>query len=122
MTPADAALWLKDVSYHDYTFEVEHNLDWTSFYLQGWYVDRDIATGDTAIQRTRKWQLSQHMTKSEFIQTVFKCALTSAEHRVREGFLYKGKRVYSPHFDVDALHGLCVDKAFDYRKEAPHDR
>ena len=54
-------------------------------------------------QKTRKWRLSRYMTKSEIVQTALLCVLTSAEHQVREHFLYKGKRVFGPHFDVDEL-------------------
>jgi hypothetical protein len=29
--------------------------------------------------------------------------MTSAEHRVREHFSYKGKRIFGPHIDVEKL-------------------
>jgi hypothetical protein len=45
-----------------------------------------------------------------------KCLLTSAEHRIREHFLYRGERVFGPHYDVDALVELCRAKRFDYRR------
>ena len=57
------------------------------------------------------------MVKSEIVQTALKCILTSAEHRVREHFKYRGSRVYGPHFDVEALHELCIARKFDYRKD-----
>jgi hypothetical protein len=87
-------------------------------YLQARYLEADIITGDEEWQTTRKWQLSPHMVKSEIVQTAFKCALTSAEHRVREHFLYKGKRIFGPHFDVDALVQICEEKRLDYRRDA----
>ena len=74
-----------------------------SIYLQGAYSEADVKTGRVEIQKTRRWFLSPQMVKSEIVQTVFKCVLTSAEHRTREWFKYRGKAVFGPHFDVDAL-------------------
>lgn len=76
-------------------------------YLQAEYDEPDTHTGVLATQKTRKWRLSPHMTRSELVQTALKCALTSAEHRIREAFRYRGEQVYGPHFDVDALAKLC---------------
>jgi len=111
----DFMMCLQDVKFRDYEFMAEHT--GTRMYLQGQYYEPDILTGEVRLQKTRKWLLSEHMTKSEFIQTVFKCALTSMEHRTREHFLYKGERVYSPHYDVDALVELCQAKRFDERDD-----
>ena len=68
---------------------------------------------------TRKWLLSSHMTRSELAQTALKCVLTSVEHRVREHFLYRGERVFGPHFHVEALHGLCTEFKLDPREPMP---
>lgn len=84
-------------------------------YLQGRYLEPDIVTGDVTDQHTRKWMLSEHMVPSELVQTALKCALTSAEHRVREHFLYKGERVFGPHFDIEALHEIARARRLDYR-------
>jgi len=68
------------------------------------------------LQRTRRWFISPEMRKSELVQTAFKCIMTSAEHRVREHFRYKGELVYGPHFDVEKLVELCkTRKASEYR-------
>jgi hypothetical protein len=102
------------IDYEGYVFEVfEKN---GVPYLQARYLEPDIVTKKLEWQHTRKWQLSEHMVKSEIVQTALKCALTSAEHRVREHFLYRGERVFGPHYDVDALFELCRTKRFDYRR------
>jgi hypothetical protein len=51
----------------------------------------------------RKWLVTQHMTDSEFVQTVFKACLTAVEHEVREQFLYQDVSVFDPHYDLDRL-------------------
>ena len=99
--------------YADYEFKVMEKNGVP--YLQGRYLEPDIVTGDVTDQHTRKWMLSEHMVPSEIVQTALKCALTSAEHRVREHFLYKGERIFGPHFDVEALHELARTRRLDYR-------
>ncbi|KUZ70706.1 hypothetical protein WI40_14070 [Burkholderia ubonensis] len=108
---------LRDIRFLDYTFLVVQPVRGGSPYLQASYVEPDVVTGAPEAQSTRKWQLSLHMTKSEFVQTAFKCCLTSMEHRAREHFRYRGAAVYGPHFDVDALLSLCATKRFDYRAD-----
>ncbi len=83
--------------------------------LHATYVEKDIITNKLETQHTRHWRLTPSMTKSEIVQTVFKLCLTSAEHRCREHFLYRSKRVFGPHFDVDALHSICGK--LDYRQD-----
>lgn len=83
-------------------------------YLQAEYQEFDFSKDHRSWQKTRKWYLSPHMTDSEFYQTCFKCVLTSMEHRAREMFKYRGKRVFGPHFNIDALHSICGQ--LDYRK------
>lgn len=92
---------LGDVSALDYDFVVEDS-DGRP-YLQVTYDEACVVTGSAAPQSGRKWWLSQYMTKSEIVQTAFKAVVTSMEHRAREGFTYRGRRVFGPHFDVDEL-------------------
>lgn len=101
------------VEFGDYAFAVSEAHG--SIYLQATYDEADIVTGVVEKQHTRKWLLSPAMTKSEIVQTCFKLALTSAEHIVREEFKYRGRRIFGPHFDVDALHRICGDREFDVR-------
>jgi len=107
---------LSEVRYLDYNFGLYDDGVGTA-YLQANFPEADIVTGRIEQQFTRKWRLSEHMTKSEIIQTAFKCCLTSEEHRCREHFRYKGSAVYSPNYDVDELEKLCKAHKFDYRKE-----
>lgn len=105
---------MESVSFLDYRFKVIADSR-GSIYLQASYLEPDIITGEIERQFTRQWLLSPAMVKSEIIQTAFKCVITSAEHRVREHFTYKGARIFGPHFDVDALADICEKKRLDYR-------
>lgn len=64
-------------------------------------------TGEKYSEGGRKWDLSEHMTESEIVFTIFKATLTFIEHELREQFLYKGKRIFDPHIDVNALLSVC---------------
>jgi hypothetical protein len=102
-------------TYPDYEFRVLVD-GRGAVYLQGSYVEPDTITGKLESQVTRRWFLSPEMTRSEIVQTVFKCVVTSMEHRAREWFRYKEQPVFAPHFDVDALFDLCVARKFSTRK------
>lgn len=67
-------------------------------------------------QRSRKWRLSEFMTKSEIVQTCLKAVLTVEEHEAREEFMFKGESIFGPHFDVDELYELCLGGALDKRE------
>lgn len=103
---------LADVKFPDYNFEVIESAG--ELFLQAFYAEADIVTKVYEAQRTRKWVIEVQHTKSQIVQTAFKCVLTSMEHRAREHFKYRGKRIFGPHFDVDALHQICADRRFDY--------
>ena len=97
---------VNDCAFYPFIFDV--SVDGRgAIYLQGHFVEEDVNDGTPAPQHTRRWLLSPHMTKSEIVQTVFKCAITASEHEVRERFTYRGRTVFGPHFDVDALWGIC---------------
>lgn len=86
-----------------------------AIYLQGKYMDRDTTSKEFEQQLTRRWFLSPQATRSEIVQTAFKCVMTSMEHRAREWFTYHGHPVFNPHFNVDALWQLCEEGKFDTR-------
>jgi hypothetical protein len=96
-----------DCTFQDYTFVIKESRT-GAVYLQATYLEADTLTGKVELQHTRRWFLSPSM--SEIVATAFKCALTSMEHRTREWFLYKGRAVYQPHYDVDALWAICEER------------
>ena len=106
---------LLECRFPDYEFEVVADSR-GSIYLRAGYDEPDVTTGRTEHQVTRRWLLSPQMTRSEIVQTAFKCVMTSMEHRTREWFRYKGQAIFGPHFDVDVLCQICLDGAFDKRE------
>jgi hypothetical protein len=88
-----------------------------AIYLQGFYDEADVKTGLPERQQTRRWFLSPSMSKSEIVQTVFKCVMTSMEHRAREHFRFRERAVFGPHFNVDRLWELCEDENLEYRRQ-----
>lgn len=86
-------------------------------YLQARFMAPDCKTGEFEQQYTRKWYVSAESTKSEVVQTAFKCVLTSLEHEARETFTYRGQPVFGPHFDVDQLAGALAMNGRGVRDE-----
>lgn len=116
MTAAFAKEILLAVAFPGYTFEV-HGDFYTVTYLQATFMAPRTDLGGAPVeQKTRKWLLSAHMTRSELVQTAFKCALTSLEHEAREQFTYKGAPIFGPHFDVEGLVDYCGLRALDTRE------
>lgn len=124
LTQADMIVILDDIKVPEFDFQLHLDDDHIGdefagerFYLQGHYLEKDITTKVTEPQSTRKWPLSKHMTKSELVQTAFKCYLTSMEHQARESFRYRGRLVFGPHIDVEQLWALVgQDRNLDYRR------
>lgn len=109
MTIDDMREVIADVNFPEYHFgivESGHGF----IYLQASYDEADTVTGNMDRQYTRRWPLSPAMTKSEIVSTVFKCVLTSMEHKTREHFLYRDRAIYQPHFDVESLWNICEER------------
>ena len=82
------------IFYKDWTLTLNKN----PFYLQWSFEDPTEGT-----QYCRKWLLTEDMSRSEIVSTAFKAVMSAEEHEARETFRYRNRRVFGPHFDVDAL-------------------
>jgi len=89
------------------------------FFLQVQYMEADVETGVVEKQQARKWYISPYSTESEIVETAFKACRTSMDHVLKEHFLYKGRRIYSPHFDVNARIAMCDARQYDARIPPP---
>ena len=105
------------ISFPGYTFLLVGNFIGATYLQATFHAPCNLSGGKPVKQTTRKWQLSAHMTPSELVQTAFKCVLTSVEHEAREQFLYRGKPIFGPHFDIERLVDLCEqgDMALEVR-------
>ncbi|MPZ36633.1 MAG: hypothetical protein GEU95_00995 [Rhizobiales bacterium] len=99
---------LRNVTYPGLTFIVGEGSA-APFWLQVQCDGICNVTGQRMKWHGRKWLLSQHMTKSEVVQTAFKAVLTAFEHEIRETFKYQGAAIFGPHFSVDRLVSLAAD-------------
>jgi hypothetical protein len=104
---------LAEVAFEDYTFHVYPDREGAK--VQATYPEEDVVSGRIETQYTRKWLVSPYAVKSEIVKTLFKLCATSAEHRLREHFLYRGRRIFGPHIDVDVL--WEASRKIDVRKD-----
>lgn len=112
-TRAQILTILKKVEFLDRRFHLKEKGD--GFLLQLSYMEKDIETGKMARQFSRKHYVSPFMTETEIVDTCFLCVMRSFEHVAREHFLYKGRRVQSPHFSMAARLEMCDRHAYDER-------
>lgn len=119
-TPEDVRAILNEIDCGEYQFNLL--IKEGDMFLQLAYVEPCIITGHEKVQKTRKWYISPWMVKNEIVQTALKAVLTSMEHRAREMFKYRGRRIYGPHFDVDALWVICGSRSsIDVRADSEPD-
>lgn len=72
------------------------------FYFQIEAVRLDTFTGKPGTGRGGKAYLSEEATDSELVQTIFGLYDFYCHHEVRETFLWRGRRVFGPHVDINA--------------------
>ena len=106
---------IKNIEFPEREFSLFDKGD--GFLLQVSYWEEDIDHPELGPQKqmARKWYVSPYATETEVVETAFKAIRTSMEHVVREHFTYKGRRICSPHFNVNAMMRLCDDGDFDLR-------
>lgn len=111
-----------DEKKHKRTFRFEQvsKEDADHFFLQVTYKEKDINTGKMEKQGGRKWLISPFMTDTEIVETAFTACVRSMLHVTKEHFKYKGERVYSPHFDVEARFNMCRRKEYETRLPIPN--
>ena len=66
-------------------------------------VHKQVQLGKELKEEERKAYINPAQTDSSIVRTVLARFMAYFEHEVREAFLYKGKRIYGPHIDVEAL-------------------
>ncbi len=98
---------MKVLKYRDWQFHVWEEDGRMFLQIRFWEIDND--TGKLSLQHCRKWVLSEHMTKSEIVLTAWKAVQAAVEHEARETFLYKGRRVFGPHIDLDAMWAISTN-------------
>lgn len=106
MTVAEMLDLLKMVRCKEFNYDI--GLDGSRPFLQVSFSTTDARTGYEEITfKGRKWMLSEHMTRSEFVQTCFLATQIAQEHETRENFRYRGNPIFGPHFHIDDLYGIC---------------
>lgn len=97
---------LSKISYRDWQFEallVSEVYVGEGFFLRASFVEVDVETNRSEVQKGRKWFISTHATESEVVQTALLAVLVATEHEVRESFRFNETQVFGPHQNVHDL-------------------
>lgn len=68
----------------------------------------DATTGVEDWGEGSKIIIENTMTEGQVVKRCFVAMRDFAEHEVREGFKWKGRRVLSPHIDINAMYDAAV--------------
>lgn len=115
MTQENLQTILTNIAIFDRSFQItnvwtgEAPTDRCGWHLQVTYWEKDILTGKDELQKSRKWLISKEDTETDVVATVFAAVMRSYDHVVQEHFTYKGKRVFSPHFDINGRLALAKE-------------
>lgn len=109
---------IAECEYPGYKFHVQVDGRGEVF-LQATYYEPDTISGDPDLQHTRRWFLSPAMSKSEIVQTAFKCIITSMEHRAREWFTWNNRAIFHPHHNIEKLWEICEERVTRDQHSSP---
>lgn len=113
MTKQEMQAIVDDIKYKNWRFIIgEKN---GSLYLQLKFDAPDNYTGIVEEQSCRKFMLSEHMVKSEVVETAWLAVQRAELHEAGENFWYKGVLPYCPHIDVDARVEMMKANRIDVR-------
>lgn len=105
MLLADVRRVIADTTYPGYEFDVQL-MEEGIYAVKGRFKAPCTVNGGAPVwQYTRSWLL-EYPSPGAVVGTLLKLVLTSLEHEAREMFLWKGKRVFDPHTDINALLAL----------------
>ncbi|MHB8407775.1 MAG: hypothetical protein ACYDHY_06630 [Acidiferrobacterales bacterium] len=91
----------EDIQVEPYLFRIQQKGD--GFLLQAMAHTKDSRSDKVDIQSGRKWYVSSHACRAEVVRTCYMAIEAFMKHELQENFLYKGKRIFNPHWDPDAL-------------------
>lgn len=94
--------------YQGIPFEIFHGSHGQRLWVQVGTRRPDCDTGSIGLGRGGKAYVSEHATEDEVVKKVFGLILAYVEHEAREGFYYKGRRIFGPHISLDALMEAAV--------------
>lgn len=99
LTMGDINTMLAEIDYKQHRFMVDTTDG--GFFIRTRCEEEDVRNGEITVQFGRRWFISENASRGDVVRTAFKAIMTWEEHEVREYFLYKGQRIFDPHFDLD---------------------
>lgn len=76
-------------------------------------------TGEQEAWRGGKVLLSQWMTRNEIVRSAHKAVVSAEMHELDEMFRYRGRSIYNPHLDPDAMVGFAGKlENFEFREDS----
>lgn len=101
-----------------YTYELSQDVDGDVFVTL--VVTRpETFSGEISDGRTWRRQLTTAMSESQIVKLLFGMGKDYDEHECREGFTYKGRRVFGPHIDIAQM--WAIAERYEQREDGHSD-
>lgn len=97
---------INNIKYKDWSFDLQEKND-------GYNLQAILSNGE----KSGKWYISPHISKSELVQRCFLCVSQAEEHETRKSFKYKDESIFNPHFNVDDL--VKLSKKSEDKRNSP---
>ena len=102
-----------DAEYQGTKFEIFVGDDEDSLWVQVGTQRPDTYTQEMGLGKGGKAKVSDFATHDEVVKKIFGLCMAYTEHETREGFKWKGRRIFNPHVTIEAL--WSVAKKSNYR-------
>ena len=103
-----------DAEYQGKKFLIFYGEDNGKLWIQVGTERPDTYTGEIGIGKGGQAKVSEEATHDEVVKKIFGMCLDYVEHETREGFKWRGRRVFNPHVTIEAL--WSVARKSNYRK------
>lgn len=97
-----------DAEYQGVKFEIFRGDHKGNLWIQVGTERPDTYTGESGIGKGGKAYVSEFATHDEIVKKVFGLCMSYVEHEAREGFKWKGRRVFNPHVSIEALYSVAL--------------
>lgn len=91
------------------------------WYLQVGMLCEDSDNTGPQVYKGGKFYVSPHSTRDEVVKKVLLACLTFLEHEAREGFTWRGRRIFGPHISLEALYSVAEETTSREELESPRE-
>lgn len=98
-----------DAEYQGRQFLIFYGKDWVQVGTER----PDTYTGEISVGKGGKAYVNENASENQIVKIVLGLILRYVEHEAREGFKWKGKRVFNPHLTIESLYNIIEESNYE---------